>query len=122
VRVGHTEFRKGGDGLLLYQDLRWKPTPQLSVSSRLAFFDTDSYDTRIYEFESELRGSVSNPALYGKGRRWYVTVGYTLFEGVGFSAKCSQTYRDDLKVIGSGPDQIDGNVESRLTAQIDIRL
>jgi len=122
VKVGYAEFGKGGRGLLLYQDLRWKPAPQLSVCARLAFFDTDSYDARIYEFESDLRGSVSNPALYGKGRRWYLTVGYTLFDGVGFSAKCSQTYRDDLKVIGSGLDQIDGNVETRLTAQVDIRF
>lgn len=122
VKVGYTEFGNSGGGVLLYQDVRWKPTPQFSISVRLSFFDTDSYDTRVYEFESELRGSVSNPALCGKGRRWYVTVGYGLFDDVDFSAKCSQTYRDDLKVIGSGLDQIDGNVESRLTAQIDIRL
>lgn len=122
VKVTYTEFGKAGSGILLYQDLLWKPAPRLSLDARLTFFDTDSYDTRVYEFESELLGSVSNPALCGKGRRWYVAVRYALFDGVGFSAKCSQTYRDDLKVIGSGADEIDGNVESRLTAQIDIRL
>jgi DNA uptake protein ComE-like DNA-binding protein len=122
VKVGYTKFGKSGSGVLLYQDLRCSPAPRFTVSARLTFFDTDSYDARIYEFESEVRGSVSNPALYGKGRRWYLTVAYSLFDDVDLSAKCSQTYRDDLKVIGSGPDQIDGNVESRLTAQIDIRF
>jgi hypothetical protein len=94
----------------------------LTIDARLAFFDTDSYDSRVYEFESEVRGTVSNPALYGRGRRWYVVVRYSLLGGLDISAKYSQTYRDDLKVIGSGLDQIDGNVDSRLTAQVDFRL
>jgi hypothetical protein len=122
VKVDYSDFGKGGEGILLYQDLRWEPTPQLSVNARLTFFDTDSYDARVYEFESELRGAVSNPGLCGKGRRWYVTTVYNLFGGVDLSAKYSETYRDDLKVIGSGADQIDGNVESRFTAQVDVRL
>jgi len=122
VNVSYSNSGRGGSGILLYQGLRWKPTTQLSFDSRLAFFDTDSYDTRICEFESDLHGAVSNPALCGKGLRWYVTARYMLLDGVDFSAKYSQTYRDDLKVIGSGTDQIDGNVESRLSAQIDVHL
>jgi hypothetical protein len=122
VRTEYSAFGNGGSGILLSQEVRWNATPRLSIDARQAFFDTDSYDSRVYEFESELRGTVSNPALYGKGRRWYLVARYSLLGGLDISAKYSQTYRDDLKVIGSGLDQIDGNVDSRLTAQVDIRL
>jgi hypothetical protein len=122
VRTQYSAFGNGGRGILLSQEVRWNATPRLSIDARQAFFDTDSYDSRVYEFESELRGTVSNPALYGKGRRWYLVARYSLLGGLDISAKYSQTYRDDLKVIGSGLDQIDGNVDSRLTAQVDIRL
>jgi hypothetical protein len=122
VRTDYSAFGNGGSGILLSQDVRWNATSRLTIDARLAFFDTDSYDTRVYEFESDVRGTVSNPALYGKGRRWYVVARYSFLSGLDISAKYSQTYRDDLKVIGSGLDQIDGNVDSHLTAQVDIRL
>lgn len=122
VKVEYSVFADGGKGILLYQDIRWKPTHQLTIDARLIFFDTDSYDTRIYEFESDLRGTLFNPALYGKGRRWYIVAQYNLFDGVNISAKYSETYRDDVKKIGSGPDEILGNVSNRLSAQIDIRF
>lgn len=122
VKVEYSAFADGGEGILLYQDFRWKPTRQLTIDARLIFFDTDSYDTRIYEFESDLRGTLLNPALYGRGRRWYTVAQYSLFNGVNLSAKYSETYRDDVKKIGSGPDEILGNVIHRLSVQIDIRL
>jgi hypothetical protein len=122
VRTEYSAFGDGGSGILLSQEVRWNATPRLTIEARLAFFDTDSYDSRVYEFESELRGTLSNPALYGKGRRWYIVARYSLLSGLDISAKYSQTYRDDLKVIGSGLDQIDGNVDSRLAAQVDVRL
>jgi hypothetical protein len=122
VRTEYSAFGNGGSGILLSQEVRWNTTSRLTIDARLAFFDTDSYDSRVYEFESELRGTVSNPALYGKGRRWYLVARYSLLGGLDISAKYSQTYRDDLKMIGSGFDQIDGNVDSRLTAQVDFRL
>jgi hypothetical protein len=122
VRTEYSSFGNDGSGILLSQEVRWNATPRLTIDARLGFFDTDSYDSRVYEFESEVRGTVSNPALYGKGRRWYIVARYSLLGGLDVSAKYSQTYRDDLKVIGSGLDQIDGNIDSRLTAQIDFRL
>jgi hypothetical protein len=122
VRTGYSAFGDGGSGILLSQEVRWNATPRLTIDARLAFFDADSYDSRVYEFESEVRGTVSNPALYGRGRRWYIVARYSLLGGLDISAKYSQTYRDDLKVIGSGLDQIDSNVDSRLTAQVDFRL
>jgi len=122
VKVEYSAFAGGQKGILLYQDLRWRPFSRLTVDARLIFFDTDSYDSRIYEYESELRGTLFNPALYGKGRRWYVVARYIAFGVLEISAKYSETYRDDLKRIGSGPDEIPGNVDNRLSGQVDVRF
>ncbi|MEK6571348.1 MAG: helix-hairpin-helix domain-containing protein [Bacteroidota bacterium] len=122
VKVQYSEFASCGKGILLYQDIRWEPSPRLTLDARLIFFDTDSYDTRIYEFESELRGTLFNPALYGRGRRWYLMARYAVFEGLEVSAKYSEIYHDDLKKVGSGADEINGNVENRFGAQVDIRF
>ncbi|NVP29350.1 hypothetical protein, partial [Vibrio cholerae] len=41
------------DGWLLYQDILIRPkSSPVDFSIRYAFFDTDSYDTRIYTFEN----------------------------------------------------------------------
>ncbi len=122
VKVEYSDFAPAGKGVLFYQDVRWRPFPQLTLDARLIFLDTDLYDARIYEFESDLRGSVFNPALYGRGRRWYAMVRYALLRGLDISAKYSETYRDDVKKLGSGSDEISGNVDNRLSAQIDIRF
>lgn len=122
VKVEYSEFASGGKGILLYQDIRWRPSSQFTIDARLIFFDTDSYDTRVYEFESDVHGTLFNPALYGKGRRWYLIARYKLLNGLELSAKYSETYRDDLKNLGSGPEEIQGNVDNRFSAQIDIRF
>jgi hypothetical protein len=122
VKVEYSEAGSPGKGILFYQDVRWKPMPSLTVDARLIFFDTDSYDARIYEFESDLRGTLFNPALYGKGRRWYVIARYNIIGGLDLSAKYSETYRDDLKRIGSGADELPGNIDNRFSAQLDIRF
>ncbi len=59
-------------GTALYQDILWKITPSIHINFRVTFYRTDSYDSRIYEYETDLPGSFANYALYGQGRKWYV--------------------------------------------------
>ena len=36
--------------------------------------------------------------------------------------KYAETYRDDVDVIGSGADQINANLDRRVSAQLEIKL
>ena len=36
--------------------------------------------------------------------------------------KYSETYRDDVDVIGSGADQIIGNLDRRVSVQVEMKL
>ncbi len=51
-----------------------RPVEGLRLEGRVIYFDTDSYDSRIYEYENDLPGVMTNQALYGKGRRFYLLV------------------------------------------------
>jgi len=74
VFVKYDLFGGNNKGSLFFTDLRFNPAMGVSISTRFLFFETDSYDSRLYEYEEDIRGVMSNLGLYGKGRRWYVMV------------------------------------------------
>jgi hypothetical protein len=122
VFVDYDGFQSSEKGLMFFGDFRVKPLNRLLIDGRFIIFQTDSYDSRIYEYESELQGVVHNPALYGKGRRWYVILKYLPFDFLQLSGKYSETYYDGVKSIGSGNDQVMGDFKNRLSLQLDLKL
>jgi hypothetical protein len=86
------------------------------------FFDTESYDSRVYAYENDLRGAFSNPSLYGRGRRWYVLVRSSLIDGVlTLSCKYAATQKDGARTISSGDAEIAGDLDDRFGLQIDLQ-
>jgi len=122
VFVDYDGFQASEKGLMFFGDFRVKPLNRLLIDGRFIIFQTDSYDSRIYEYESELQGVVHNPALYGKGRRWYVILKYLPFDFLQLSGKYSETYYDGVKSIGSGNDRVMGDFKNRLSLQLDLKL
>jgi hypothetical protein len=60
-------------GYLFSQDLNYKPiNKSCAINGRLAYFFTDSYNTRLYAFENDLLYSFSVPAMFGDGLRAYL--------------------------------------------------
>ncbi|MFN0157897.1 MAG: hypothetical protein ACKVRP_07480 [Bacteroidota bacterium] len=107
------------NGYLLFQELRYRTSESLTLEFRMVFFETDSYDSRLYEFENDLRGVFSNPALYGSGRRWYVLARYKVNHVLALSMKYAETQRDGVTSISSGPSEIVGDIDNRLSMQLD---
>jgi hypothetical protein len=110
-------------GIMNYFEVRYqhKQFP-LSVRCRMSYFETDSYDSRVYQYESDVRGSFSNPPLYGKGNRWYILLTYELWKRSFLSLHYSETKKLHEYVIGTGDDEIIGNLDNQLTLQIDFEL
>jgi hypothetical protein len=126
-RVEHTGISSGDSdaresGYLIFQDLRVKVQDRLSLDARLIFFHTDSYASRVYEFESDLSGVFSNPALYGKGRRWYIVVRYEPADALNISARYSETQKEGVTLMGSGLTEIRGDRDNRVSLQLDVRF
>jgi DNA uptake protein ComE-like DNA-binding protein len=115
VNVEYKNFSGNNKGYLFYSDIRFIPLKKMTFDTRFIFFNTDSYDSRIYEFENDIQGVMSNVPLYGEGRRWYIVLKYRPFPFISISAKYAETFFDGVKSIGSGNDKVEGDVINRLS-------
>jgi hypothetical protein len=122
VTVTPTYPKTKDEGYLIFQDVKFQPINNLSVSARVIFFKTDSYNSRVYEFENDLVGVMTNPALYGDGMRWYLLTKYQTNFGLSISIKYSELYKPNEIYLGSGDSQILGNLDNRISMQLDYRL
>ena len=121
VRVAYSPSGAASNGFLMFQDVRFKTGKGISIDGRVVAYETDSYDSRIYEFESELRGTFANPALSGKGMRLYVLARYDA-GSIEFSAKYASTIVPGVRSLSSGPNMIQGDIDNQVSAHVDITL
>ena len=70
----------------------------------------------------DLEGVLALPLVYGAGIRWYALLRYSPFRTVELSVKYSSLIRDDVRTLGSGPDQLPTNRDDRFGIQLDFRL
>lgn len=110
-------------GHLIYQDLIYSPKKShLSFSFRYGIFDTESFDSRIYAYESDMLYSFSIPAYFSSGTRAYLTLRYKFLRGVDIWLRYSLTYYDDLDVISSGLEEIQSNHKQEVKTQVKFRF
>jgi hypothetical protein len=102
-------------GLLFFQEVTADLGSRLSLSARAVAFHTDSYESRVYEYEADVPGAYASPALYERGFRWYVLCRYHWGQRTGISAKFSQTSKERT-IPGSGGS------DSQLNFQLDLAL
>lgn len=107
-------------GFLVFQDIRYAVTKTLLLYGRIIFFETDSFNSAVYEFENDLTGVLTNLAMYGKGLRWYLMIRYRPFEFATLSLKYSETYKPNEISLSSGNNLIKNNLDNRISIQIDI--
>lgn len=106
-------------GLLLYHEIAAQPGTHLRWNLRIAYFQSDSYNSRLYEFERDLDGVLTIPVLYGTGIRWYALIRYRFGGHLQVAVKYSELIRDDVKHIGSGLDELPSNRDERVGVQLD---
>ncbi len=116
------KFNNTESGFLTFQDIRLRYSELLLISSRIIFFETDSYNSRLYEFENDLRGMMTNSPLFGEGIRWYFMANLKLLETFTLSLKYSETYKPLEKMLSSGNSAIEGKLDNRISLQIDYSL
>jgi len=106
-------------GFLSFFDVLYKPMLKpLAAILRIQYFETDSYDSRIYAYENDVIFSYSIPAFYDKGMRYYLNMNYDLNKKCSLWLRWAQTIYNNKETIGSGLDEISGNRKSDLKLQI----
>ena len=118
---GYTESQTGEDsfGYLLYQDIIYRPKySNFSFTSRIALFDTDDFNSRIFAFENDLLYNFSIPSYFNKGIRYYINLRYKPTRNLTVEFRLAQSRFRDLEVISSGLNEIQGNTLTDVKAQI----
>lgn len=106
-------------GIALYQDISIKFRHNVTGTGRITFFDTDSYDSRIYQFERDVPGMFSSQALYDAGNRWYFTLEWKLKSFMRISCKLGSIHYYHFDTIGSGLDMVPGNTLNSMRLQLE---
>ncbi len=106
-------------GILIYQDIKYKYSQYFTLYSRITFFDTDDYDSRVYQFENDVPHVLTNQMLYGKGNRWYICMIFNIMKLWRFGVKYSVTNYEYVDSIGSAQDKILGNSIRSFNIQIE---
>jgi len=106
------------NGFLFYSEIFYKPSLQsFSMNARVCYFETDSYDSRIYAFENDVLYAYSIPVFSGKGYRYYLNLRYKVNKKFSLFGRFAQTIYNEKKEIGSGLDLIQGNKKSEIKLQ-----
>ncbi|KAA3614752.1 MAG: helix-hairpin-helix domain-containing protein [Calditrichaeota bacterium] len=88
TRWEHTFIENSKErGTLFYQDFEYKFFEDIQFNTRFTFFNTTSFDSRLYEYERDLPGSFSNIALFNNGLKSYLLVKWKMNNNFSFWIK-----------------------------------
>jgi len=125
TRLEHVFYKglKTENGWMVFQDVQLSPERiPLNLSARLAYFNTESYNSRIYAYENDLLYTFAVPAFFGKGFRTYLNLKYKISERAEIWFKLANTSRNDVESIGSGYNEIAGNHKTELKFQLRLKM
>ena len=125
TRLEHTGYsgKEKENGYMVFQDIQFQPGKiPVNLSTRVAWFSTDSYNSRIYAYENDLLYTFSIPAYYGKGFRTYINLKYKISNKLDFWVKVANTAWSDRETISSGYNEIEGSSKTELKFQLRLKI
>lgn len=126
TRVSVSGYGKGQvreQGYLLAQDVICATRKaNFKMQYRVAWFDTDSYQSRIYAYENNVLYGYSFPAFMGEGWRSYLNLSWKPARGLTFYFKAGLIVYSDRDSISSGLTKVEGNKQVDLAFQVRFTL
>lgn len=109
-------------GVLVFQDIAVEPPRSgLALHARVALFDTERYDERLYAYESDLYYAFTIGSYYYKGCRWYLLLRYK-YKWLSLWIRIARTHYLDRQTTSSGLNQIDKPHKTELKLQMMVNL
>lgn len=126
-RAEVVQYQKGiaskESGQMAYQDIHYTPlSSKISANLRIAFFNTASYNSRLYAYENDVLYASGSGVYAGKGLRSFLNIRYKLGKKMDLWGRYAVFKYQDTETIGSGLDEIEGNVKSELKLQISYQF
>ncbi len=104
-------------GYALVQDAQFDLS-RISLTARLAYFNTDNYDNRQYVYEQDVLYAFSFPAYYGKGLRHYLLMTYKPIKAAEIQLRWARSDYFGQDTISSGLEEIAKSHKSEIKMQI----
>lgn len=105
-------------GFMGFTDWMWSPIGRTwSLAFRLAYFHTESYNSRIYSYEPDLLYSFSIPSFYGRGWRMALRGSYQLRNGLRMELRTGWTVLPGQAEVGSGLNAVPGPYSQQVKVQ-----
>lgn len=122
-RVEMSRYKKGQkaaeSGYLIYQDLDYHPSSSpLAGNLRIAWFDTPSYDSRIYAYEDDVLYGSGSGLYNGKGIRSFLNLNFRAGKQLRIWARYAIFIYPEKAKIGTGLDEIIGSKKSDIKLQL----
>jgi hypothetical protein len=122
-RLEHCMFYAEGigqkSGTLIYQDFQYKPMLNpLDITCRLAMFDIDDFNARVFAVESDVLYQYSVPLYQNAGIRYYILLHYNVSKHFDIWLRYAKTTYSNVNIIGTGLEQIQGNESSDMKVQV----
>lgn len=102
-------YQPDENGIMISQNIGYRGERQLKGDAYLAWFNTETYNSRLYSYERNILSTFYMPFFYGKGIRLALSAKYEITSHLTFSVKAGYTNYFNRDVIGSGTEQINGN-------------
>ena len=102
------------NGFMLSQNIGYHGKKTLTGDAFVAYFNADSYATRLYSYERNLLNSFYLPSFYGRGIRVALSAKYEITSHLYIAVKAGRTRYFDRDTIGSGTELICGNSRTDL--------
>jgi hypothetical protein len=122
-RVEYVRYKRGDQdveqGFMLYQDFTYNPLSfPFSFSARLAYFDTETYNARIYVYESDVLYAYSFPAYYYRGMKAYLTIRYDIHKNIDLWVRVANLFYSNQDHVGSGLEETAGKHRTEIKVQL----
>ncbi len=108
-------------GFAAAQDVSYE-VGRFDFSMRMAIFDTDDFDTRIYIYERDVLYSFTIPPYFGQGMRSYLMVQFKPTRKISIWARYAVWSYRNQETIGSGLEEIRGRTRPDFRLQMMVKF
>lgn len=109
-------------GSLLLQTLGWKFRDLIGISLSAVLFSTRDYYSRITVQEADVLSMFSTFTGSGRGYRFLLNLRISALKALTIWLRAAHTTYDDRNTIGSGSQEIQGNMKTDFRVQFRLRL
>ena len=107
-------------GFAISENIRWQhPKNKCRIDLGITYFNTDSYNARVYNYEPSLLYTFGSTSYYDQGIRTTLLASVPIVkQSLFIHAKLGMTHYFNRDTIGSGLEMIDANHREDLQVQL----